>query len=265
MLLVLLLAAVAFADNGGCGYGDVDLSPLVKPAGSKDYEYTSGETIWYINPCSNTVHICEGDPATAPAVENYDHGQPYACFNLGAPVSRSTGAWAKLGDGVTVTYTGGDTCYSKTPPGSYDVTLNFHCKSGEEGALETVRQGDTACIFVAEFYTKHACGGGGSGSGVGGWVFNGIVLIGLFLYFAIGFGYNFKAKDLRGKEAIPNHEFWSGLPGLVIDGCKYTWHLIKKLFSLCGVCKEEGETYAPVSNETPPSYGSTQPATGTTA
>ena len=40
----------------------------------------------------------------------------------------------------------------------------------------------------------------------------------------------YKAKEARGVEAIPNIEFWRSLPGLIKDGCVFSW---SKITGLC--------------------------------
>jgi len=54
----------------------------------------------------------------------------------------------------------------------------------------------------------------------GGWIFVIIVLCGFTVYFAAGIAWNVK-NGKRGAEAIPNIEFWTDLPGLAKDGCKW--------------------------------------------
>ena len=38
-----------------------------------------------------------------------------------------------------------------------------------------------------------------------------------------GYGYNFKYRDLRGAEAVPQIEYWQQVPGLVRDGCVFAY------------------------------------------
>jgi len=40
--------------------------------------------------------------------------------------------------------------------------------------------------------------------------------------------YNYKYKELRGTEAVPQIEYWRQLPGLVKDGCKFSWQQTNK-------------------------------------
>jgi len=44
----------------------------------------------------------------------------------------------------------------------------------------------------------------------------------LFLYLVIGSAYNYRAKEARGVEMVPNIDFWRGLPSLIKDGFTFT-------------------------------------------
>jgi len=54
------------------------------------------------------------------------------------------------------------------------------------------------------------------------------ISIALFLYFALGTFYNIKSKNLSGKEAIPNIEFWRSFPELVQEGMTYSMNSAKQ-------------------------------------
>lgn len=41
--------------------------------------------------------------------------------------------------------------------------------------------------------------------------------------------YNSKYKELRGVEALPQLEYWRLLPGLVKDGCVFSWQQTRRL------------------------------------
>lgn len=42
-------------------------------------------------------------------------------------------------------------------------------------------------------------------------------------YIGGGYTYNYKVKELRGREAVPQLEYWEQVPGLVKDGCAFSW------------------------------------------
>ena len=43
------------------------------------------------------------------------------------------------------------------------------------------------------------------------------------VYCLAGMAYQYKVKQASGSDLIPNKAFWVGLPGLVMDGCKFTY------------------------------------------
>jgi len=84
--------------------------------------------------------------------------------------------------------------------------------------------------FKVELITTS--GGGSSGSVGGtsvGTIFLILLIVFVFVYFAGGFAFNYKKKDKRGIEAVPNIEFWRAFPGYVKDGCMFTQAKIKGL------------------------------------
>jgi hypothetical protein len=66
-----------------------------------------------------------------------------------------------------------------------------------------------------------------------------IVLVGLFLYFLIGFLILKFGQHKEGRECVPQHEFWLGLPGLVIDGVSKKMICIVSSFSIRICCAVE--------------------------
>jgi len=54
------------------------------------------------------------------------------------------------------------------------------------------------------------------------------LLVGATLYLAGGVGYNVKVGKKQGKDAIPQLRYWRQLPGLVKDGCAFSWTMGRK-------------------------------------
>ena len=79
--------------------------------------------------------------------------------------------------------------------------------------------------YVVTFTGPSACSGGGGGGAGGGWGKTFLILFPVFtgLYFAGGFAYNYKYKELTGAEAVPQIEYWRELPGLVKEGCHFSY------------------------------------------
>jgi len=61
-------------------------------------------------------------------------------------------------------------------------------------------------------------------------------ILGGFSYMAAGFMILWKVKHKEGSERIPHKEFWIVIPGLVKDGCQFSYHKIR--------AKIKGEDYA---------------------
>ena len=121
--------------------------------------------------------------------------------------------------------------------------IQFTCDATQTpGAISGVIYGSDQCKFVATFPTSFACPGAAGGSSSGAWAFNGIVLIGGFVYFAGGFVYLWKAKGAEGNDRIPHYAFWSDLPALVKDGCVYFVYLCKLALFKVGISAQQPES-----------------------
>jgi len=257
------------ASQASCSFNGANFAPLTQSSGT-DYTYSSSDNhyTWTVNICANTIAPCQGDSSQSPGVWNYDFQQPYACFNLANP---TTGTWSMVAAGgqqvPQLAYTGGDACYNVQPASTYTLAIQFVYDATTPGKLVNVVNGATQCDFVATFNTKLAGSSGGAG-GAGAWVFVGIVLGGLPLYFAAGYIYNWKVGGKEGPERIPNHAFWSDLPTLVMDGMLFFVYGIKLILSKCtGNVPERpipggsGSGYASASAST----GSMEPVSDTSA
>eukprot|EP01104_Vermistella_antarctica_P004894 TRINITY_DN15305_c0_g1_i1.p1 TRINITY_DN15305_c0_g1~~TRINITY_DN15305_c0_g1_i1.p1 ORF type:complete len:321 (-),score=69.95 TRINITY_DN15305_c0_g1_i1:50-916(-) len=137
--------------------------------------------------------------------------------------------------------------------GKRNTTVQFVCdESVPLGKVVSAKESATTCAYDVVFSTslKGICTGtagsggstGGNTAGTGsnpgtgssstssgtdwtnvwGWlIFIGII-VGFVLYIVLGGVYKFKVYEERGMEMVPNIEFWRGLPGILLDGCKYS-------------------------------------------
>jgi hypothetical protein len=200
-------------------------------------------------------------PLNCPVFAFSNYQQPYACFNLGDKTQATWAAPPGATYAASVKYAGGDSCYNTQPASQYTVEMRFQCDSTAAAAvLDNVVAGATQCDYIATFRTAVACGGSSAG-GKGAWVFNIIVLAGLPTYFAAGFLYNWKVKNLEGSERIPHMSFWSDLPSLVKDGCLYFVYLLKVLAFKIGALSLPPEAPVPSSGYSAASSGSSYSAT----
>ena len=74
-------------------------------------------------------------------------------------------------------------------------------------------------------------GGGGGGGGLSwGSLFCILLSVAIVVYLGGGIAYNYKYNELTGVEAVPQIEYWQQLPGLVKDGCKFSYEQSKKAY-----------------------------------
>ena len=68
----------------------------------------------------------------------------------------------------------------------------------------------------------------------GGGVFVIILSVVLVVYVGGMVAFAYFKENKRGKDLIPHPDFWSSIPGLVKDGCKYTYETARSLASRVG-------------------------------
>jgi len=263
-LLALSLCCAAQVDAADkCGFNGVDLSSIM----GKDYHWNgpdgsgSGATYdWY-------MHVCGGIQSQAPCTDDSTKTSSAACqidTSGWSPVGYMVGKWdassvqwgkiEKGGDapngGITAILAPGQSCSGGAP---YTAIHMFICDSSASEPTLTVAPAQSSninasppvsngCAYAYMLRTKAACGGGGSSGGLsGGWVFIIILCVVIPIYIIGGCVYKKQRVGATGMEMCPNIDFWRSLPGLVKDGCKYTWF---KLRSLCNKgAQPDGQTY----------------------
>jgi len=235
------LMSGAFQTQSGlpnCAFGGIDLSSLNS---NKDYTGTDGTYQYNMNVCGqcNEARCATGSRTILQTKTGTDEQYSLGSFT-GSPAP--TWSWIDSGNqglGVALQFTNGDLCYPQGRPITRTVNVQFTCKQG--GTTDTtfqVSEDVQSCTFLIILNTPASCPGGpppppphnpaGSG-GLGG---GSIVLIGVLvvviLYVAVGCVYRRqKAGATNWKEACPQNQFWCALPGLVKDGCKYSFNMIK--------------------------------------
>jgi hypothetical protein len=56
-----------------------------------------------------------------------------------------------------------------------------------------------------------------------------LLFVGIGIYLAAGIAYNALKNGERGLAMIPQYDFWSQFPFLVVDGCKFIFHKVQAL------------------------------------
>ena len=69
----------------------------------------------------------------------------------------------------------------------------------------------------------------GQGGLSGGSIFLIILLVAVVLYLVGGVLFNKYRRGATGTDVLPNKAFWLDLPGLVAEGCRFSWHKIRAL------------------------------------
>lgn len=190
-----------------------------------------------------TVNLCKAislQPGTG--ITSCPLGQTYNCQSnsgtlktVALTTSPATGTIS--GNSVRITYSGGEACPNAGTGVYRKHIITFSCGTANPGTL-TYQSESPQCTYNFVYTGAVGCplagsggGGGSSSSGLsGGDVFLIIFFVGGFLYVVIGMAYNFQFKQLRGVEMVPNVDFWRGLPGLIKDGCVFTWSSFMSLF-----------------------------------
>jgi len=241
LLLVSALIAVALSAGPltpatqkipNCGFGNVDLSGLNLNTG--DYTGADAKYNYKMNVCglSNTAD-CMANAAT---ICQWNKGGSYVA-SLGEWNGSPNPIWsyidkAKPELGVAVQFTNGDMCWRPGQPITRVVNVQFVCKQGF-GTNKTfsIDEDSDTCIFTMQLTTDQACPPGPADAGglSGGSAFLIILLVVVILYVVGGCIYMRKRKGTQGmKESCPNNAFWFGLPGLVKDGCLFTFGKMRR-------------------------------------
>jgi hypothetical protein len=243
----------------GCTFNNIDYSGMMTSSdiiGNSNEQPTPFFT-YYIKLCGplSTITGCSTQASACQCPYQNPIG---SCDSVGA-YTGDPGQWGALPagqTGVMLTYSNGKIGCQNASPRQLQITAL--CNPGGDN-LSTdgpVTQPDnTVCNYFATVQLQAACGTapppgcapncppppctsncGSFDVSVsvaisGGWVFCIIIFVCTPVYFLIGCAINYRKGVPTWKERTPNLAFWSAIPGLCKDGCKYTW---TKLRGLCG-------------------------------
>jgi len=220
--------------NGAAKYDltDFQTPPQLPVAGY--YSLVDEDTHdYYIEGTGGLTTVTCGDPtvATPVAIQSWGGGEPPTIDNsCGAIGDYSTQACVEIaaapaapGAAGPPGPTGGLKCSYTGGSDGRTVDVSYMCDKVKYGvpAAAQVEGQDTA--YTITFAGPAACpilsGGGMSG----GTLFLILFPVAIVLYLGIGMGYNYKVREIRGIEMIPQLEYWKQVPGLVKDGCIFFW------------------------------------------
>jgi hypothetical protein len=125
-------------------------------------------------------------------------------------------------NGVTLTYSNGDTCFINRAVVPRKTVVHLACGSREDSTF-SVSEIPNMCTFNIRLSSPAACGVSTGSS----WFVPFLVITFLLVAVYIGAGcyYNVKYKEKQwGKlETIPNYEFWLTVPGYAAAGATWTY------------------------------------------
>lgn len=136
------------------------------------------------------------------------------------------------GNGITIRINNGDECVYATED---NLTAKYYfigqllCdRTADKPTLKMTTS--SLCMYRADIKSKFGCPGYTESDGGVGWILIIIFISLLVVYFVAGFIICTKRYGKTGKDAVPNIEFWSVLPSLVVAGVLFTFGKIKSLF-----------------------------------
>jgi hypothetical protein len=168
--------------------------------------------MWQVSPCEGAPPIGCSGPNTY--ITQYDENG--ACDPNNLQCHAAANSIQDAGGKMTFNYI----CAGNAANGEKTASIIITCAPGSIKMNNEVLVSNTGPNSYHYLFT----GSGECSSGFdAGWVFVIIVLVGLVLYFAGGFAFNFFVRKLRGAEAVPNLSFWKDLPYLVKDGFMFVF------------------------------------------
>jgi len=218
--------------------GPFNLAPLIKTTG--DYKGADSQYDYKMNVCAKSnaggtcsdknYAICQFAQGSSPptfvaSLGSFDQAPTWSAITLGTVVE-------PIANGVMYTMLNGDTCWIAGRQQVRTVLSVFRCSADPPTDTFSITEDQTTCTFTITLKTSVACPGGVTPTTPGGGMSGGsIFLILLFscipVYIGVGFLYGMKMKQLAGIEAFPHIAFWRDLPGLVKDGCRYTFNMAR--------------------------------------
>jgi len=222
---IFLLGLIITQTLALCGIetksGKIDLGGLTN--GQTDYfikrnTYPNQGWDLFINACRGVVTtVCGADVACC---QQWDATSPTGHASMGKFSSVTYAALQSGAEGVVGTYTGGD--------GGRNMEIDFACDKNAGTGSPKFAGESPQLHYNFVWATSHACvkhgGGGGSSSKKGlsgGSIFLILVLVLVVVYFSAGIAFKKFRLHSEGRDILPNVDFWTSLPGLVIDGFKF--------------------------------------------
>ena len=205
-----------------------DLSPLMGLGTLPAIPASSGtNSQFFIAICQQVDRKCSGAECLTCDVQDPSGVDTWSapgqsCAAIG---SLSTAKWKLQQPGMPTSgamlhYENGDTQEGSGPRRS--STIIFQCDPSVSGAVGKSAVENPPLRYTITIASMHACPRGPVPLSWGWWfiIFFGVGSIG---YFGGGITYNVRVRGEEGLDVVPNWREWQMLPGLVHDGCVYSW------------------------------------------
>lgn len=236
--------ACEWTSPGGRTY---DLSDMVRTGSNADNDWKAEEDIqgfkfdYYFNVCGDSIKGCNNHHTSASQYQIFG-GTSAGCIPLGEAWSekgKDNTEWSEFGkpdsdpksSGVILKYKNGQVC--STGGEKFSLAIKIPCgdtvrKPGEKNdgldPKKFVVEQDSAsgCEYTISFPAiADGCPGSGRNSNWGTY-FLVFFFLGLTGYVGGGVAFRMKKLGYTGKDALPHLEFWESLPGMIMDGVKFT-------------------------------------------
>jgi len=213
--------------DGGYTFDLTSFAAQNAPSGYVTVDDAKKEHTYYFSVCKPLSTLSCNNEANMAVIQAW--GDPtsqgvfpsYACENCGTWASQ---ACLLLDSVLTCTYTGGD--------GQRSVQILYSC--GTSTDMTAVDSDASPPAYVIAVTSPDSCAvspapGAVSKGLSGGGLFLILFSVAVLLYGGGGTWYNIKYREKpQSMEAFPHIEYWRELPGLVKDGCKFSWKHTKR-------------------------------------
>lgn len=181
-----------------------------------DYQFAKGENIVYFNLCGSVNNKPTGLNDVSAYVEAGDY------YNIGTTSSETL---SLSEDKQTVIFS-----YKGDNSAGLSSRVEVTCGTDTSSAITASNENNS--VFVFRFKSPYVCDAGKDTFPIVGLILCLVLLAIVILYVVIGMLLNIFLFHKRGIEILPNFTFWVNLPGLLVDGAKFTF-----------CCKRPGSEY----------------------
>lgn len=203
-------------------------APLKLPNGCPNYNNVN-DSACYVAPTTaggmplkNNAGVCMSYPATGPGLPPNTFGTNcMGQFATSGDAAFHTSVITTNAGGVSISYSKGDKTEENEVP--YHSIINVLCDKKTVGNPSISVSWTPGTSPLAVFTLSHAsgCPINAKKRLSGGSICLIILTVAIVVYLVGGCLYNRFLKGRSGTGMIPNHTFWSNLPGLLMDGARF--------------------------------------------